>query len=170
MILVLAALWSWFAVTKIYFPRMDPLPDDVDVLMQVGGAKPSDFPAAREIAQENGIPDLVISEPTGSQALRDKYCAPLDGVEVHCFAPDPSDTQGEAQEFARLAEENGWDSAMVLSTGREHVERVRLYFERCWDGDLSVNKPAGSRSFAGHLFQAGYQTAGWARAMQDREC
>ena len=112
----------------------------------------------------------MISEPTGVQSFWDSYCAPLEGVEVHCFAPDPSTTRGEAQKFARLADDHGWDSAMVLGTGREHVERVRLYFERCWDGELAVNKPSSTRSFTNHLFQAGYQTAGWARAMQERDC
>ena len=75
--LVLAGLWSWFAATKIYFPRLDPVPDDVDVLMQVGGASPADFPAARKMAQDNDIPHLVISEPTGVQSFWDSYCAPL---------------------------------------------------------------------------------------------
>ncbi|MGO1950357.1 MAG: hypothetical protein ACTH1D_12035 [Mycobacteriaceae bacterium] len=169
-LIVLASLWSWFAVTKIYFPRLDPVPQDADVLFQVGGASPPDFPAARDLAQKEGIPDLVISEPTGNRTLRDSYCGPLEGVEVHCFSPDPSTTRGEAQEFGRLAEDNGWDTAMVLSTGREHVERVRLYVERCWDGDLSVNRPASERSLTNHLYQSAYQTLGWARAMTDREC
>lgn len=163
-------LWGWFALTKIYLPHLDPLPSDVDVLMQVGGAAPADMLRARELAQDNGIPDLVISDPTGVQRFHDTWCAPLDGVRVHCFAPDPSTTRGEAQEFARLASEHHWTSAMVLATGREHVERVRLYFSRCWDGELSVNRPASSRSLLTHVKQAGYQTAGWARAMTTLDC
>lgn len=163
-------LWGWFALTKIYLPRLDPIPADVDVLMQVGGAAPADVTRARELAHDNGIADLVISDPTGVQRFHDSWCAPLDGVRVHCFAPDPSTTRGEAQEFARLAAEHHWDSAMVLTTGREHVERVRLYFSRCWDGELSVNRPASSRSLLTHVKQAGYQTAGWARAMTTLNC
>lgn len=166
----LLCLWGFFALTKIYLPRLDPLPADVDVLMQVGGAAPSDALAARELAQEHGISDLVISDPTGVQRFHDAWCAPLDGVRVHCFAPEPSTTRGEAREFADLAEDNGWESAMVLSTGREHVERVRLYFERCWDGDLSVNRPESPRSVVNHLKQAVYQTAGWGRAMKTLDC
>jgi hypothetical protein len=168
--LLVVALWSWFAITKVYFPKLDPVPDDVDVVMQVGGASPSTYPEAREFAREHDIPNLVISEPTGIQQRWDSYCAPLEGVEVHCFSPDPSTTRGEAREFALMADDNGWDSAYVLSTGREHVERVRLYVERCWDGTLAVNKPAGNSSFTGHLYQAVYQTAGWVRALKDREC
>ncbi|MEY8565657.1 hypothetical protein AALF15_03670 [Corynebacteriaceae bacterium 7-707] len=163
-------LWSWFAVTKIYLPSLDPFPADVDVLMQVGGAAPSDVTDARRLAQEHGVTDLVISDPTGVQSFRDSWCAPLEGVKVHCFTPDPSTTRGEAREFARLAEQNHWTSAMVLATGREHVERVRLYVSRCWDGDLSVNRPASSRAPLTHLKQAGYQTAGWGRAMTTLDC
>ncbi|MDN6706795.1 hypothetical protein [Corynebacterium glyciniphilum] len=163
-------LWGWFALTKIYLPRLDPLPSDVDVLMQVGGVRPADVMDARVTAQERDISDLVISDPTGVQRFHDTWCAPLDGVRVHCFAPDPSTTRGEAQEFARLASEHQWASAMVLATGREHVERVRLYFSRCWDGELSVNRPASSRPLLTHVKQAGYQTAGWARAMTTLDC
>jgi hypothetical protein len=172
-VLVLAfalSLWAWFALTKIYLPRLDPIPADVDVLMQVGGAAPADVTEARRLAQEHGIADLVISDPTGVPGFRDSWCAPLPGVRVHCFAPDPSTTRGEAREFARLAAENHWTSAMVLATGREHVERVRLYFGRCWDGELSVNRPASTRAPLVHLKQAGYQTGGWARALTTLDC
>lgn len=180
-LVLVVCLWGWFALTKIYLPQLDRLPDpaaasdggddaSVDVLMQVGGAAPSDYPEARRAAQEHGISDLVISDPTGVQRFHDDWCAPLEGVRVHCFAPEPSTTRGEAQEFARLAAENNWGSAMVLATGREHVERVRLYFARCWDGDLSVNRPPSPRSPVAHLKQGFYQTAGWARAMKTLDC
>ncbi|AEK35657.1 hypothetical protein [Corynebacterium variabile] len=168
--LVVMLAWAWFAVTKLWFPRLDPVPDDVDVIVQLGGAYGQDYMNARQLAVDRGVHDLVISEPTGIPKLHDRYCAPLTGVTVHCFAPDPSTTRGEARGFAALAEENGWHSAYVVGTNREHTARVRLYFERCWDGELAVNRPGSPRSFTEHLYQAGYQTAGWLRAVRNNAC
>lgn len=161
----LVVLWGWFAVVKIYAPRLDPIPPNVDVLVQLGGVPFGDYQAARDIAQQRGIPDLVISNPISGTSVTDKYCGPLPGVRVHCFVPDPSTTKGEAQAFAELANTHGWASAFVLATGREHVERVRFYFNRCWGGTLSVNRPASERSLRVHISQSWYQTAGWIRAV-----
>lgn len=169
-VVVLLAGWGLFLVDKVYAPQMDAPPDDVDVMVQLGGAAPPDYDAARSFAGAHHIPALVISEPTGSRWAQDRYCGPLEGVEVICFSPDPSTTRGEAQDFTALATKHGWRSAYVLGTGREHAERVRLYFSRCWDGELAVNKPPGRRPFLTHLKQSVYQTAGWIRAETDRSC
>lgn len=172
-VLTLCCLWGGFAVTKIYAPRLDPVPADADVLVQLGGVPWEDYGTARETAQRLGIPDLVLSDPTAPSAgttVHDRFCGPLDGVRVHCFSPDPSATRGEARAFAALARAQGWHSAYVLGTGREHVERVRLYFSRCWDGELAVNRPASGRSLRTHVSQSWYQTAGWVKAFTDRKC
>ncbi len=168
-VVALTVAWSWFAVKEIYFPRTDPLPGDVDVIVQLGGIPPGDYQAARDLAQQRGVPDLVLSNPVG-QVIEDRYCGGLPGVRVHCFAPDPSTTRGEARAFASLAEQNNWRSAYVLATGREHVERVRFYFSRCWDGELAVNRPASGRSVRTHLGQSWYQTAGWVKAVRAASC
>ena len=168
-LVVLVGAWGWFAVTKIYFPRLDPVPEDADVLVQLGGIPPGDYQTARDAAQQLNVPTLVLSNPIGD-TVRERYCGPLAGVEVICFTPDPSTTRGEARGFTALAAEHGWDSAVVLGTSREHVERVRLYFSRCWDGTLAVNRPASGRSVSEHLRQGFYQSAGWARALTYRSC
>lgn len=169
-LLILGSAWSWFAVTKIYNPRLDPVPEDVDVIVQLGGAYGADFTAARQMAQDLHVPNLVISEPTGRQDRRARYCGPLVGVAVYCLTPDPSTTRGEARGFTALAYSHGWRSAYVMGTGREHTERVRHYFSQCWDGELAVNSPSQSRSFREALRQGVYQTAGWARALTYSGC
>lgn len=168
--LVVILAWAWFAVTTLWLPRLDSPPSDVDVVVQVGGIPTTDYQLARDTAVKLGVHDLVISDPTTSATVHDRYCGPLPGVTVHCFAPDPSTTRGEARGFAALAEANGWKSAYVIATNREHVERVRMYFDRCWDGTLAVNRPSSPRSFTEHLYQAGYQTAGWLRAVRNNGC
>lgn len=169
-IAVLVGAWSWFAVTRIYFPDLDAAPEEADVLVQVGGIPWRDYEIARDTAQRLGIRDLVLSDPSSGSLVNDRYCGPLEGVHVHCFSPVPSTTRGEARGFAKLAEQHNWRSAYVLATGREHVERARLYFSRCWDGELAVNRPASERSVRTHLSQSWYQTAGWLKALQDSSC
>lgn len=169
-LVVLVGAWGWFAATKIYFPRLDQAPENADVLVQVGGIPWKDYQTARDTARRLGIPDLVLSDPSSGTEVHDRYCGPLEGVRVHCFAPDPSTTRGEARGFAELAATNDWHSAYVLSTGREHVERARLYFSRCWGGELAVNRPASGRAVTVHLKQSFYQTAGWIKAMKDSAC
>lgn len=168
-LLILGAAWSWFAVTKIYAPRLDPVPGDVDVIVQLGGIPPGDYRAARDLAERTGVRDLVLSNPVGA-SVEHRYCGPLAGVTVHCLTPDPSTTRGEARGFAALAYGHGWRSAYVTGTGREHVGRVRFYFARCWDGELAVNAPASSRSFLEHVRQGVYQTAGWVKAVSYDRC
>lgn len=162
---ILLVLWGWFAVAKIYSPQLDALPKDVDVLVQLGGVPVGDYQAARDLAQQRDIPDLVISNPIPGTSVTKKYCGPLPGVRVHCIVPNPSTTYGEALAFADLADTYRWTSAFVLATGREHVERARFYFSHCWDGTLTVNRPASGRSMWVHINQSWYQTAGWIRAI-----
>ncbi|MGP5039525.1 hypothetical protein [Corynebacterium variabile] len=168
-LLVLGGAWTWFAVTRIYAPRLDPVPEDVDVIVQLGGIPGGDYQAARELAEQLGVPDLVLSNPIG-RSVQGRYCGPLAGGTVHCFTPAPSTTRGEAREFAALAYSHGWRSAYVMGTGREHTERVRWYFARCWDGELAVNAPTSSRPVREHVRQGLYQTAGWLKAVTYGGC
>jgi uncharacterized SAM-binding protein YcdF (DUF218 family) len=51
--------------------------------------------------------------------------------------PDPYTTRGEARAVARLADEHGWRSVVVV-TSRYHVPRARMIFNRAWNGDLRM--------------------------------
>ncbi len=81
------------------------------------------------------IGEVVVSRPRSVASL------PVYGVcnepGVICIAPSPETTQGEAEAFARLAEEQGWDSVTVVSQA-SHVARTRILMGRCFSGTVRV--------------------------------
>lgn len=57
-----------------------------------------------------------------------------------CFEPEPATTRGEAQLLATLAEENGWETVVVVAS-TDQTTRARRLIERCWDGEIRVTGP-----------------------------
>ncbi len=103
-------------------------------------------------------PVLVISDgwsPTWPEANR--LCAgrPVGGAVV-CLHPEPYDTRGEAEAFARLARARGWRSVLVVSS-RYHLVRARMLFDRCFDGTVYADGP--SQSLAARLWGSVTETA-----------
>lgn len=89
--------------------------------------------AAMRLLVQHRSDVLVVSTPSGNPCPDD----PPAGTQVICFRPDPSTTQGEAREAAKLAGEYRWTSMTVVTTA-DQVWRARLRFSRCWSGDLRV--------------------------------
>lgn len=77
---------------------------------------------------------LVVSTPGRNPCPDD---LPPGATRIICFRPDPSTTQGEAREAAKLATQYGWTSMTVVTTA-DQVWRARLRFSRCYSGTLSV--------------------------------
>jgi uncharacterized SAM-binding protein YcdF (DUF218 family) len=61
----------------------------------------------------------------------------MPGVRLICFDPNPSNTRGEAEFAARLAERYHWRSVVLVVT-REQDTRARLLMKRCFSGSVSV--------------------------------
>ena len=57
------------------------------------------------------------------------------GLRLYCLSPDPATTRGEARQFAELAEREGWQS-LVLVTSNYHVRRAGLLLDRCYGGQV----------------------------------
>lgn len=96
------------------------------------------LPRALELMARGVAPVLVVSDghrlrPVGQRTV----CSSPLPYEVLCPLPDPYSTRGEAQLVARLAQERGWRSLVVV-TSRFHLFRTRLLFERCFDGELAL--------------------------------
>jgi uncharacterized SAM-binding protein YcdF (DUF218 family) len=89
--------------------------------------------AGLKLAREYPDSTLVVSTPGRTRCPRGL----IPRNRLVCFNPDPSTTQGEAREAARLALAHGWTSMTVVTTA-DQVWRARLRFSRCWDGDLRV--------------------------------
>lgn len=125
------AVWLVVCIAVFAYPRTDP-PGQMDAtffLASDGGH-----------AALQGRPDLragavVVSRPRSVADL--PVFAVCEEAGVTCIAPAPETTQGEAEVFARLAEERGWESVTVVSQ-TSHVPRIRILMGRCFPGTVHV--------------------------------
>lgn len=135
------------AARAVLFPRVDS-PGRVSAIVVVAGAQDDRYVYARHLAEEGVADHILVSQPSGGTgsyaAFLDSFCATTpvnarDGrqIEVKCFAPDVGTTEGETSAATRIAQERGYESLLVV-TYWGHVQRVRLYFEQCFDGPVYV--------------------------------
>ncbi|WP_241830463.1 YdcF family protein [Parafrankia colletiae] len=163
-VLAVVLLFTALTVRMIVLPKIDR-PRPVDAIFMLGG--PGDRKAkAFELARAGFAPVLVISNPN---ARRCPDAAEVGrDIEIICFRPDPSTTQGEAREAARLARLRGWDS-MLFVTDRSQDSRARLRIERCYDGEVLVDVVETPLRDWPYLFA--YQTAATVKALVwQRDC
>jgi uncharacterized SAM-binding protein YcdF (DUF218 family) len=107
---------------------------------------------------------LVVSTP----GARPCPAKPTGATQIICFRPDPSTTQGEAEEAAKLAKQYGWKSMTIVTTG-DQIWRARLRFSRCWSGTLRMVRAPSSLSL--RLETVPYETAATVKAeVLQRSC
>jgi len=104
-----------------------------------------------------------VNEKTGEVYEKD-FCDKQAGYEVICLNPDPYTTQGEAEELAAYAEEQGWDTVAVL-TGTPHISRARLWTERYVRADVVMWETDEVMSLTGWAYAFVYQSGAWAKAI-----
>ncbi|WP_240341438.1 ElyC/SanA/YdcF family protein [Dietzia sp. Alg238-R159] len=136
------------AARSVLFPQVDSI-EHVDAIVVVAGMNDDRYIYARHLA-ETGVSDrILVSHPSPrgddsySTAIH-AYCenSPVvarDGrrIEVECFQPDVSTTEGETTAATRIARDRGYGSLLVV-TYWGHVSRVRIYFEQCFEGPVYV--------------------------------
>jgi uncharacterized SAM-binding protein YcdF (DUF218 family) len=129
------------------------MPARVDAIVVLAGPG-TRLPVGVQLAREGRAPVLVVSQ--GHLGYGGSCPAPIPGVRIICFDPDPADTRGEAQYTGQLAKRYGWRSLAVVATP-EQATRAWLLFGRCFSGSVYV--VTGSVP----LGQVPYQIAyGWA--------
>ncbi len=132
--LLLASTVFTAATARLFvFPATDP-PRKADAIVMFDGA-PDRRQRTLELARAGYAPVVIMSTP-GSQTCPTD--AVPDTVRLICFRPNPSTTQGEAQETARLAELHGWHS-LLLVVGRQQDTRARIRLGRCYGGRVLVD-------------------------------
>jgi uncharacterized SAM-binding protein YcdF (DUF218 family) len=139
--IVLVLLAALLAATArwILWPPADAPPAHADAVVVLGGGGSERLSKGVELMEEGIAPVLVISdaENSGTERARE-LCADGDpDFEVVCVSPDPARTQGEARVTARLAEERGWKSIVVV-TSDYHATRAGWLFGRCFGYDVPV--------------------------------
>ncbi|WP_394277101.1 hypothetical protein, partial [Luteococcus sp.] len=128
-VVLLVGLVMVFAWRVVYRPHLDQMPvEPVDALLVLGPLEPWRIEMADQLMAEGRARNLVLSTPTLPQDLQ--YCRSDAPWPIHCFAPDPATTRGEAMGLKRLMAENDWTTAAVLTIDF-HAPRSRFIFERC---------------------------------------
>ena len=134
---------AWLVACAVLFvwpPAETGAPSRADAIVVLSGAKQR-LPPAERLVREGVAPVLALSSVGRSprwkaaHALcrRGRYA----GARVLCFEATPYSTRGEAETVARLARARGWRSIVVVSS-TFHLTRVKLLFDRCYDGRLSL--------------------------------
>ncbi|MEM9650561.1 MAG: YdcF family protein [Actinomycetota bacterium] len=125
-------------------PSVDP--DRADAVVVLAGGSGERLDHALQLMERSVADTLVVS--VGNEVWNDsarvaEICGEDPPFELVCFQPDPDTTKGEAQTFAELAEEAGWQR-VALVTSEYHLHRATLRFNRCFSGEvLPVAAPAG---------------------------
>lgn len=142
-----------------------------DAIVVLGGEHDGREDYGLRLADEGYADTVLISDPyrpynPWDKKLMDRVCnAGTRAVEVICFVPAPSTTQGEAMFVQRLAEQRGWQSVIVISW-RYHMVRARYIFGQCFDGAVVMRSVPRdySRPLRQWVYQYAYQYGGLVKA------
>jgi hypothetical protein len=151
-------------------PQIDRL-RHADAIFILGGYGDLRYSFGLELGIQGWAPNVVVSNPRGKDDpwLTD-YCATRHtGFDLKCFTPDPPTTKGEGRELHRLASQFGWRTVIVV-TFRPQISRARFILERCFNGDLVMVASPDYLPAHRWVFEYGYQTAGYARAVLQPDC
>jgi uncharacterized SAM-binding protein YcdF (DUF218 family) len=148
------------------WPGLAPLPARVDAIVELGGRGGRDDKALA-LARAGRAPYLVQSTVV-AEAGTHRCLPPVANVTVLCFHAEPNTTRGEAREIAKMAEQYGWHS-VILVTSPDQAWRARLRVQRCFPGKVYV--ATTPLPFWLWFKQIPYQWAASARAvLLERDC
>jgi uncharacterized SAM-binding protein YcdF (DUF218 family) len=135
------------------------MPARVDAIVVLAGPG-TRLPVGVQLAREGRAPVLVVSQ--GHLGYGGSCPAPITGVRIICFDPNPADTRGEAEHVEELAKRYGWHSITVVATS-EQATRARLIVGRCFNGSIYVI--TGSMPWQQVPYQIAYGWAALAKAL-----
>jgi uncharacterized SAM-binding protein YcdF (DUF218 family) len=160
LITAVIVLVAFVAVTArlIVWPAQG-MPALVDAIVVLAGPG-TRLPAGVQLAREGRAPVLVVSQ--GHLGYGGSCPAPIAGVRIICFDPNPADTRGEAEYAEALAKRYGWHSIAVVATS-EQATRARLIVGRCFNGSIYV--VTGSMPWQQVPYQIAYGWAALAKAL-----
>jgi uncharacterized SAM-binding protein YcdF (DUF218 family) len=140
-VVVLGLALGWAAAAAVLFVwPPEHVAARADAVVVLAGGRGPRLARGLALVRRGVAPVLVVSDgwaATWPEANR--LCAGRQApARVVCFYPQPYDTRGEAEAFARLARRNRWTSVVVVSS-RYHIARARILFERCFGGTVSTD-------------------------------
>jgi uncharacterized SAM-binding protein YcdF (DUF218 family) len=130
---ILVALFCALTARLFIFPASG-MPSRVNAIVMLAG--PGDrLPEAVRLAREHKANVLVVSR--GYEGYSGPCPAPVPGVKLICFDPNPATTRGESEFVGRLARRYGWRTiALVTSTPQD--SRARFRMGQCFSGKTFV--------------------------------
>lgn len=137
-------------------------PSHASAIVMLGGWEDARLPLAVSLAREQRAGTLVISR--GNQGWGGPCPAPVQGVRLICFDPDPPNTRGEAVYIGRLAREYHWTS-IILVTNREQDTRGRLLVSMCFGGPIYVVTLPLGRSVKTVAYHVAYEWGALVKAL-----
>ncbi len=130
---------AWGALTGVWFvwPSSDR-PMAADAVMVLAGGRGERLEAALELMDAGTAPVLLISNGRAVEwPQANRVCERERHYEVLCPSPDPQTTIGEARMLRALADDRGWQSAVIV-TSTYHSQRAKLQLSSCFDGAIRV--------------------------------
>jgi len=120
--------------TRLFIWPAAGMPTHVDAIVMLAG--PGDrLSLAMRLAREHRANVLVVSR--GYEGYSGPCPAPVPGVKLICFDPDPPTTRGEAEYVGRLARQYHWKSVVVV-VSRPQATRAQMLVERCFPGQVYI--------------------------------
>jgi hypothetical protein len=126
---VLIVAFAAATARLLVFP-VQGAPSSVSAIVMLAGPG-NRLPVALRLAQEHRAPVLVVSQ--GWMGYGGPCPAPVAGVRIICFDPNPGNTRGEAEYVGQLAKRYGWHSILVVAIQAQAV-RAQLLVGRCFNG------------------------------------
>jgi uncharacterized SAM-binding protein YcdF (DUF218 family) len=141
LLVVLAAAWVAACLVLFVWPPAETgAPAKADAVIVLSGSVKR-LPPALALIRSHVAPVLALSSvsltPKWKAARRLCKAGTYAGARVICFLARPYSTRGEARAVTELARQHGWHSIVVVSS-TFHLTRVKLLFDRCYDGRLSL--------------------------------
>jgi uncharacterized SAM-binding protein YcdF (DUF218 family) len=156
-------------------PQIDTVRKADAILVLGGTSAGARYRYGLDLARQGWAPNLVLSNPYGAEdrdtaELVTKICqTPQPGLNIVCFDPDPRTTLGEGAQLRRLADENHWETVIVV-TFVPHVSRARYIIGKCFDGELVMVASPTHLGPVGWTWMYIYQTAGYIKAALQTDC
>ncbi len=146
-----------------------------DAIVVLGGEHDGREAYGLTLAEQGYARTVLISNPypTGDKVMK-KACQPRQDIHVICRAPVPSTTRGEALMTRELADQNDWETVIVVSW-RYHLPRARKIFDECFvtssRGVIMRDVPRSYPfSVAQWQYTYLYQYGGWVKAEIQGPC
>jgi uncharacterized SAM-binding protein YcdF (DUF218 family) len=157
---VLAVIASAVTVRLFVWPTTGA-PARASAIVMLEGWEDARLPLAVSLAQQHRASMLVISR--GYDGYGGPCPAPVQGVTLICFDPNPPNTRGEAVYVGQLARKYHWTS-IILVTNREQDTRGRLLVSMCFGGPIYAETlPLGSLKST--VYQVAYEWGALVKAL-----